>query len=83
MAAFSTGKEHVLYRYIEPWKITKTNPIFCIFSFIELYPKCIQMQNVFPVKTLTIINEEKSILRNMKGTRKQNCDYVFFVCLFC
>lgn len=30
--------------------------------------------------TMTIINEEKSILRNMKGTRTQNCDCVFFVC---
>ena len=31
----------------------------------------------FPVKTLTVIKEENSVLRSMKGMREQNCDCAF------
>lgn len=35
------------------------------------------MHSVFLMKTLTVINEENSIVRNIKRMRDQNYDYVF------
>lgn len=80
MAAFSTEKGHILCKYIESWKIKNKNKSV-LFSFTQLQPSSIL--NVFkwivffPVKTLTIINKDNSVLRNSEKMRYQNCGNVF------